>query len=112
LKKGEFKAKRLAHKRKQFVYDAVKRCREMGEAFVTFAGMRLRLSRVTATTDLPELALVKARGRIRLVQLTWKDGVRARFLDEPFGSVSFPEENVLCAVTVLDENRGNSHAQT
>jgi hypothetical protein len=106
-KPGEFKAQQHAHKRQQAVYDAIKKCRETGEAFVTFQGERLKLAPVGE--DYPEFALVKARGRVRLAHLVHKDGLTATFLLRPEalgerfesweggGSVRFPHENVLCA---------------
>jgi hypothetical protein len=100
-KPGEFKAQQHAHKRQQAVYDAIKKCRETGEAFVTFKGERLKLL-PAGSEGYPEFALVKARGRIRFAYLVHKDGLGATLLDEPFGcsgsQVRFPHENVLCAV--------------
>jgi hypothetical protein len=64
--------------REQAVYDAIKRCRVDGEAWVTFGDKRLHL--VPTSTEVWDTfwALVKSRrpGGVALAQIILKDGLR------------------------------------
>ena len=93
-KKGEFKEAQHRHRKQQAVYDALKRCRDEGGAWVTFKGERLYLRRLEAGEQ-PGTAMVKYRGRVRLADLVWKDGLTACF---DVGSADLQSKDVLCAV--------------
>lgn len=66
-------------KREQRVYDAIKRVRETGDAWVTIGGQRVRLARLEDRDDdfePPSWALVKRRGRVVLALVSGKVGFR------------------------------------
>ncbi len=66
-------------KARQAIYDAIKKCREEGEAWVTFKGKRLKLVDVDKS-DIDfypaDWGLVKFRGEIILDVISNKDGLR------------------------------------
>lgn len=65
-------------KAKQAVYDAIKKCREEGEAWVTFKGKRLKLVSVddASWAHGPDWVLAKYHGKVVLDVLIDKDGLR------------------------------------
>ena len=68
-------------KARQAIYDAIKKAREEGEAWVTFKGKRLKLigiDHMDFNFDFcpADWALVKYRGQIILSMVSGKDGLR------------------------------------
>lgn len=58
------------------MYDALKRAREEGEAWLSWKGKRLKLTRPNPDS-FPQFAFVQSRRGPVLVELVWKDGLRA-----------------------------------